>query len=57
MTVFSLSMKHSCFENLISSRELAMSLLKSIRTSSTVSIMFLSVTLKPLINFDNDFFI
>ena len=33
-------------------KESTMSLLKSIRTSSTILIIFLSVTLKPLINFD-----
>jgi len=38
-------------------RELTISLLKSINTSSTVSIIFLSVTLKPLINFDTIFFL
>ena len=35
-----------------SSNDLTISLLKSIRTFSTIFIIFLSVTLKPLINFD-----
>ena len=33
-----------------------MSLLKSINTSSTISIMLLSVTLKPFINLETIFF-
>ena len=37
-------------------RELTISLLKSIKTSSTILIIFLSVTLKPLINFETNFF-
>ena len=38
-------------------RELTISLLKSIKTSSTVSIIFLSVTLNPFINFETIFFL
>ena len=38
-------------------KELTISLLKSINTSSTVFMTFLSVTLKPLINFETIFFL